>query len=241
MQQSALIIIPTYNEIENIELIINTVLALDINYHILIVDDGSPDGTGDKVKELQAGQSSRLHLIERAGKQGLGTAYITGFKYGIDKSYDYIIEMDADFSHDPNEVPNLIKACNQGADVSVGSRYIKGGGIKDWGKDRLILSYGASLFVRAITWMPIRDTTAGFVCYSRNVLETIDLDKVQFKGYAFQIEMKYTAFRLGFKIVEIPIIFKERELGESKMDSSIIKEAVAGVIGMRLRSYKPKT
>jgi dolichol-phosphate mannosyltransferase len=240
MQQSALIIIPTYNEIENIELMINTVLALDPDYHILVVDDGSPDGTGNKVKELQSIYSGRLHLIERAGKQGLGTAYITGFKYGIDKSYTYIIEMDADFSHDPNEVPNLIQACKSGADVSVGSRYIKGGGIQDWGKDRLILSYGASLFVRAITWMSIRDTTAGFVCYKRKVLETIDLDKVQFKGYAFQIEMKYTAYRLGFKIVEIPIIFKERELGESKMDSSIIKEAVAGVIGMRLRSYKPK-
>lgn len=241
MQGTALIIIPTYNEIENIELIISAVLGLDPMYHVLIVDDGSPDGTGAKVKQLQSNYNDRLSLIERSGKQGLGTAYITGFKYGLANRYDYIIEMDADFSHDPNEVPNLIAACKNGADLSVGSRYIKGGGIQDWGKDRLILSYGASLFVRLITWMPVRDTTAGFVCYTRKVLETIDLDNVQFIGYAFQIEMKYTAHRLGFKIVEIPIVFKERELGVSKMDSSIIKEAIAGVIGMRFRSYQPKS
>lgn len=240
MQKLALIIIPTYNEIENIELIITAVLGLDELYHVLIIDDGSPDGTAAKVKILERKYLDRLHLLERKGKQGLGTAYIEGFKYGIANHYDYIIEMDADFSHDPNEVPNLIKACQKGADVSVGSRYVKGGGIQDWSKYRLMLSYGASLFVRAITWMPIKDTTAGFVCYRRKVLESIDLEKIQFIGYAFQIEMKYTAYRLGFKISEIPIIFKERELGVSKMDSSIITEAITGVIGMRLKSYKIK-
>ncbi len=240
MPDRSLIIIPTYNEIENIESIIDAVLSLDSNYEILIVDDGSPDGTGDKVKLLQEEYLHRLHLLERAEKSGLGTAYIAGFKYAIKNLYDYVLEMDADFSHDPKVVPQLIKACKEDADIAVGSRYIKGGGIQDWPFDRLFLSYGASLFVRAITWIPVKDTTAGFVCYKRAVLETIDLDNIQFIGYAFQIEMKYIAHRLGFSIKEIPIIFKDREKGTSKMNTSIVKEAILGVIQMRLKKYQPR-
>ncbi len=237
MTDKALIIIPTYNEIENIKGIVKAVLSQNTSYHILVIDDGSPDGTADAVKELQQEYQERIALIQRPQKSGLGTAYITGFKYGIEHKYDYLIEMDADFSHEPSKVPYLIQACKQGADVAVGSRYIKGGGIKDWPMDRLILSYGASLFVRAITWMPVKDTTAGFVCYKRSVLETMRLDEVRFVGYAFQIEMKYTLYRLGYKIIEVPITFKDRVLGDSKMDTSIVKEAILGVIGMRFRSY----
>lgn len=231
----ALVIIPTYNEIENIEAIIAAVLEQNEDFDVLIVDDGSPDGTGAKVKELQA-NSNRIHLIERTGKLGLGTAYLAGFRYGIDKKFDFIFEMDADFSHPPKDLNNLYAACQNGADVAVGSRYTKGGGVKDWSNYRLFLSRGASLYVRAITWMPVMDPTAGFKCYKRKVLETIDLNKIKSIGYAFQIEMKYAAYRNGFKIVEVPIIFADREKGTSKMDTSIIKEAITGVLNMRLKS-----
>ena len=237
MQYKALIIIPTYNEIENISEIVPVVLNKDDAFHVLIVDDGSPDGTANAVKDMQVNYGDRLHLIEREGKQGLGTAYIRGFKFGLEYGYDYILEMDADFSHDPNVLPSLIECCASGADVAVGSRYIKGGGIKDWSMDRLFLSYGASLFVRFITWIPVKDTTAGFVCYKRAVLERINLDGIRFIGYAFQIEMKYTAYRLGFKLKEVPITFKDREKGTSKMNTSIVKEAILGVVQMRLRKY----
>lgn len=239
----ALVIIPTYNEIENIEAIIAAVLEQNEDFDVLIVDDGSPDGTGAKVKELQA-NSSRIHLIERSGKLGLGTAYLAGFRYGIDKNFEFIFEMDADFSHPPKDLNNLYAACQNGADVAVGSRYTKGGGVKDWSNYRLFLSRGASLYVRMITFMPVMDPTAGFKCYKRNVLETIDLEKIKSIGYAFQIEMKYAAYQNGFKIVEVPIIFADREKGTSKMDTSIIKEAITGVLNMRWKSlsgyYKTK-
>jgi dolichol-phosphate mannosyltransferase len=233
----ALVIIPTYNEIENIEDIISAVLDQNEDFEVLIVDDGSPDGTGAKVKELRA-NSNRIHLIERTGKLGLGTAYLAGFKYGIEHKYDFIFEMDADFSHPPKDLNNLYKACHEGADVAVGSRYTKGGGVKDWSNYRLFLSRGASLYVRMITWMPVMDPTAGFKCYKRKVLETIDLKKIKSIGYAFQIEMKYAAYRNGFKIVEVPIIFADREKGTSKMDTSIIKEAITGVLNMRWKGLK---
>jgi len=239
----ALVIIPTYNEIENIEDIISAVLKQNDDFDVLIVDDGSPDGTGAKVKELQQ-SSQRIHLIERAGKLGLGTAYLAGFEYGIQHKFDFIFEMDADFSHPPKDLNNLYQACHDGADVAVGSRYTKGGGVKDWSNFRLFLSRGASLYVRMITFMPVMDPTAGFKCYKRKVLETIDLSKVKSIGYAFQIEMKYAAFRNGFKIVEVPIIFADREKGTSKMDASIIKEAIIGVLSMRWKAisgyYKTK-
>lgn len=233
----ALVIIPTYNEIENIEAIIAAVLEQNDDFDVLIVDDGSPDGTGAKVKELKA-KSDRVHLIERSGKLGLGTAYIAGFRYGIKNDFDFIFEMDADFSHPPKDLNNLYKACQSGADVAVGSRYTKGGGVKDWSNYRLFLSRGASLYVRIITFMPVMDPTAGFKCYKRKVLEILDLDKITSIGYAFQIEMKYAAYRNGFKIVEVPIIFADREKGTSKMDTSIIKEAITGVLSMRLKSFK---
>ena len=239
----ALVIIPTYNEIENIEAIIAAVLEQNDDFDVLIVDDGSPDGTGAKVKELQA-NSNRIHLIERTGKLGLGTAYLAGFRFGIKEGFDYIFEMDADFSHPPKDLNNLYAACKGGADVAVGSRYTKGGGVKDWSNYRLMLSRGDSLYVRMITFMPVMDPTAGFKCYKRKVLETIDLDKITSIGYAFQIEMKYAAYQNGFKIVEVPIIFADREKGTSKMDTSIIKEAITGVLSMRLKSlsgyYKNK-
>lgn len=239
----ALVIIPTYNEIENIEAIIAAVLEQNEDYDVLIVDDGSPDGTGAKVKELQA-NSKRIHLLERSGKLGLGTAYLAGFKFGIDNKYDFIFEMDADFSHPPKDLNNLYAACQNGADVAVGSRYTKGGGVKDWSNYRLFLSRGASLYVRMITFMPVMDPTAGFKCYKRKVLETLDLSKIKSIGYAFQIEMKYAAYRNGFKIVEVPIIFADREKGTSKMDSSIITEAITGVLNMKFKSlsgyYKAK-
>lgn len=232
----ALVIIPTYNEIENIEAIIDAVLKQNDVFSVLIVDDGSPDGTGAKVKELQA-SSSKIHLLERSGKLGLGTAYLAGFEYGIEKGFDFIFEMDADFSHPPKDLNNLLAAVENGADVAIGSRYTKGGGVKDWSNYRLFLSKGASLYVRIITFMPIMDPTAGFKCYKRKVLETIDFNKINSIGYAFQIEMKYAAYRNGFKIVEVPIIFADREKGTSKMDSSIIKEAIFGVLGMRWKSF----
>jgi len=233
----ALIIIPTYNEIENIEAIIAAVLEQNDDFDVLIVDDGSPDGTGAKVKELQS-DSKRIHLLERSGKLGLGTAYLAGFEFGIKNKFDYIFEMDADFSHPPKDLNNLYAACQNGADVAVGSRYTKGGGVKDWSNYRLFLSRGASLYVRMITFMPVMDPTAGFKCYRRKVLETLDLSKIKSIGYAFQIEMKYAAYQNGFKIVEVPIIFADREKGTSKMDSSIITEAITGVLNMRLKSLK---
>jgi len=228
-----LVIIPTYNEKENIESIIRKVCSLEGGFHILIVDDGSPDGTAAIVKSLQAEFADRLHIAERSGKQGLGTAYIFGFKWALEKGYEYIFEMDADFSHNPDDLPRLYQACLDGADVSVGSRYTSGGKIKNWPFDRIFISYGASVYVRLITWMPVKDCTAGFVCYKRKVLEQLPLDKVQFIGYAFQIEMKYRAWKLGFKIKEVPITFVDRKEGTSKMSKGIVKEAILGVWKMR--------
>jgi dolichol-phosphate mannosyltransferase len=234
----SLVIIPTYNEKENIEHIIDAVFSLEIPFHVLIVDDGSPDGTADLVKNMQKKYSKALFLIQRSGKLGLGTAYIRGFKWGIEQGYDYICEMDADFSHNPKDLVRLREACvAKGADAAVGSRYTRGGKVQNWPFDRIALSYGASLYVRMITWMPVKDPTAGFICYRRQVLETIDLDKIRFIGYAFQIEMKFAAYSLGFKIKEVPITFKDREEGVSKMSSNIIKEAVSGVLQMKWNSF----
>lgn len=233
-----LVIIPTYNEIENINLIIPAVLDLDGDFHVLIVDDGSPDGTAEEVKKWQAKHPSQIHLLQREGKLGLGTAYIAGFKIALEKGYEYIFEMDADFSHNPKDLLRLYQACKNGADLSIGSRYVKGGGLENWPLDRKLLSYGASIYVRAITWMMIKDPTAGFVCYTNKVLSTINLDKIRFIGYAFQIEMKYSAWRNKFKLVEVPITFKDRELGNSKMNSNIVSEAMKGVISMRWLGMK---
>ncbi|MEL6392468.1 MAG: polyprenol monophosphomannose synthase [Bacteroidota bacterium] len=236
-----LVIIPTYNEKENIPLMIDTVFKLSQPFHILIVDDGSPDGTANLVKDKQKQYPDQLHLLERSGKLGLGTAYLDGFRWGLQRDYAYFIEMDADFSHNPEDLPRLRTACSDGgADVSVGSRYTKGGGVKNWPRNRVMLSYGASLYVRSILWMPVKDPTAGFVCWSREVLETMDFDAIQFVGYAFQIEMKYTAYRLGYKIAEVPIIFTDRIRGNSKMSGSIVREAIGGVLALRFRSYKSK-
>jgi dolichol-phosphate mannosyltransferase len=230
----SLVIIPTYNEKENIIHIISAVLALPTLFDVLIVDDGSPDGTADMVKNLQHTHPERLFLLERKGKLGLGTAYIAGFRWGLERTYAYILEMDADFSHPPTDLANLRALCaTEKADVAVGSRYVKGGKVLNWPFDRLFLSYTASLYVRLITWMWVKDPTAGFVCYRRKVLETMNLDKIRFIGYAFQIEMKYAAFSLGFKVGEVPITFKDREAGTSKMSTSIVKEAVFGVLAMR--------
>jgi len=234
----SIVIIPTYNEKENIEKIIRKVFSLEKDFHILIVDDGSPDGTANIVKGLQQEFPGQLFIEERSGKLGLGTAYIHGFRWSLAHDYGYIFEMDADFSHNPEDLPRLYDACaNQGGDMSVGSRYTKGGGVKNWPKDRIFLSYGASLYVRTITWMPVKDPTAGFVCYTRRVLEHLDLDKVKFVGYAFQIEMKFSTWFSGFKIIEVPITFIDRELGMSKMNTSIIKEAILGVVDLRWRSW----
>ena len=235
-QNDGVVIIPTYNEIENIRAIIRAVTSLEKPLDVLIIDDGSPDGTADAVKELmQTELQGRLHLIERKGKLGLGTAYICGFKWTIEHGYDYIFEMDADFSHNPNDLPRLYAACHdEGFDVAVGSRYITGVNVVNWPIGRVLMSYYASAYVRTILGISLRDTTAGFVCYRREVLETIDLDKIRFKGYAFQIEMKYSAIRLGFKIKEVPVIFVNRELGTSKMSGGIFSEALFGVIRLRL-------
>lgn len=231
---SKIILIPTYNEIENIEKIIRKVFSLPEPFHILVIDDGSPDGTAHKVKELQNEFTDQLFILERNGKQGLGKAYIAGFKWSIERKYDFIFEMDADFSHNPDDLIQLYDACkNNGADVSVGSRYVKGGKVVNWPFNRIFISYGASVYVRLITWMPVKDCTAGFVCYKREVLETIDLDKIKFIGYAFQIEMKYTAWRKGFKIKEVPITFVDRTEGVSKMSKGIVKEAILGVWKMK--------
>ena len=234
-----IVIIPTYNEKENIEAITRKVFSLPGDFQILIIDDGSPDGTAAIVKGLQSEFPERLHLLERSGKQGLGTAYLTGFKWSLDHGYDYIFEMDADFSHNPDDLLRLYAACaEQGADLAVGSRYCHGVSVVDWPMSRIIMSYYASAYVRGVLNMKVFDTTAGFVCYSRKVLETIDLDAVQMKGYGFQIEMKYTAYRLGFKIIEVPIIFTNRQLGTSKMSSGIFGEAFWGVIKLRFRKIK---
>lgn len=230
-----LVIIPTYNEKENIAKIIDAVLSLDPPFHVLIVDDGSPDGTADIVKTLQK-THDRIHLLEREGKQGLGTAYIAGFKYGLEHGYDFIFEMDADFSHNPLDLVRMHNALENGADLVVGSRYTRGGNVKNWPWDRIMLSYGASLYTRCVTWMPIKDPTAGFIGYRREVLEAIPLDEIRFVGYAFQIEMKFSAYLRGFKLEEIPITFIDRVEGVSKLSSGIIHEAVFGVLKMRAKS-----
>ena len=234
-----LVIIPTYNEKENVENIIRAVMSLPLGFHVLIIDDGSPDGTADIVKRLQAETyKDSLFLIERAGKLGLGTAYITGFKWAIEHEYDYVFEMDADFSHNPQDLLKLYDACaNEGADVAVGSRYITGVNVVNWPMGRVLMSYCASIYVRTVLGVDIRDTTAGFVCYRRQVLETIELDKIRFKGYAFQIEMKFTAHQCGFTIREVPIIFINRVLGTSKMSGGIFSEALLGVIDLTLSSW----
>ncbi len=235
-----LVIIPTYNEKENIQDILEHVLRLQPAFDVLVVDDGSPDGTAAIVKRMQAEHTGRIHLLERSGKLGLGTAYIAGFKWAISKGYDFIFEMDADFSHDPDDLVRLYDACAKGgADMSVGSRYVKGGRVKDWSWDRIMLSFSASLYVRTILWLGVRDTTAGFVCYRRHVLETIPLDEVKFVGYAFQIEMKYRVRLGGFRITEVPITFVDRLKGKSKMNSNIFKEAIIGVLQMRARIERP--
>lgn len=237
----SIVIIPTYNEKENIENIIRAIFGLEKYFHILIIEDGSPDGTASIVKKLQTEFPERLFMIERQGKLGLGTAYITGFKWAIEHRYDYIFEMDADFSHNPNDLPRLYAACaDEGNDVAIGSRYVSGVNVVNWPMGRVLMSYFASKYVRIITGLNIHDTTAGFKCYKRKVLETIDLDSIRFKGYAFQIEMKYTAYKCGFKIKEVPVIFINRELGVSKMNSSIFGEAVFGVIRLRFCGWFKK-
>lgn len=236
-----LVIIPTYNEKENVEKIIRAVRSLEDDFHVLIIDDGSPDGTASIVKGLTDEFKDSLFIIERAGKQGLGTAYITGFKWGVERGYDYIIEMDADFSHNPADLPRLYRACSEGgADLAIGSRYCNGISVINWPIGRVIMSYFASKYVRTVLGMKVFDTTAGFKCYRRRVLETIDLDKVRMHGYGFQIEMKYSAYRLGFKITEVPIIFVDRTEGTSKMSGSIFGEAFWGVIALRLRGIRAK-
>ena len=230
-----LVIIPTYNEIENVEKIIKAVLALEEGFDILIIDDGSPDGTAAAVKRLQAQFEGRLHLIERSGKLGLGTAYLTGFKWSLEHGYDYTFEMDADFSHAPSDLPRLYAACRDGADMSIGSRYCKGVSVVNWPIGRILMSYFASVYVRTVLRFKIYDSTAGFVCYTKRLLEAIDFDAVQMKGYAFQIEMKYTTYKLGYKIAEVPVIFINRQEGTSKMSGSIFGEAFWGVLKLRFR------
>ena len=235
---SKLVIIPTYNEKENIENIIRAVFDLPSDFHVLIIDDGSPDGTADIVKTLQKEFSDRLFIVERKGKLGLGTAYIAGFKWALVHGYDYIFEMDADFSHNPNDLLKLHKACaEEGADVAIGSRYVSGVNVVNWPMGRVLMSYFASKYVRFILGMKIADTTAGFKCYRRQVLETLELDKIKFKGYAFQIEMKFTAYKCGFTLKEVPIIFINRELGTSKMSGGIFSEAFFGVIQLKVSSW----
>ncbi len=239
MQKSdSVVIIPTYNEKENVENIIRAVMNLEHGFDILIIDDGSPDGTAAIVKGLMQGEfAGRLHLVERSGKLGLGTAYIAGFKWALERDYEYIFEMDADFSHDPNDVPRLYAACAEGgADLAIGSRYITGVNVVNWPMGRVLMSYYASKYVQCVTGVPIHDTTAGFKCYRRRVLETIDLDAIRFKGYAFQIEMKFTTFKLGFKVTEVPVIFVNRRLGTSKMSGGIFGEAFFGVMRLRWAS-----
>jgi dolichol-phosphate mannosyltransferase len=238
MTDRKLVIIPTYNEKENIKAIIEKVFSLIVHFEILIIDDGSPDGTADIVKQLQTVYVDRLHIIERTGKLGLGTAYITGFRYAIEHRYDFIFEMDADFSHNPNDLIHLYEACCNGADLAIGSRYISGVNVVNWPIGRVIMSYYASTYVRFVTGMNIKDATAGFKCYRFDVLNAINFDRIKMKGYGFQIEMKYTAWKLGFKIVEVPIIFIDRRLGASKMSSGIFGEAAWGVFKLRFRKIK---
>lgn len=239
--KDCIIIIPTYNEKENIAKIIPYTLNLSDRFEILVIEDGSPDGTADVVKGLMQQFPERVHIIERTGKQGLGTAYITGFKWSLEKNYSYIFEMDADFSHPPEKLLELLDACeNKGAYLAVGSRYVKGGSVVNWPKDRLFLSYFASKYVRIVTGMRVKDTTAGFVCYRKETLQTINLEKIKFLGYAFQIEMKFAVWLAGLKIMEVPIVFKDREVGVSKMSGSIIQEAVLGVLSMKIQSLKDK-
>ena len=233
-----LVIIPTYNEKENIEAILQAVYNLNQDFHVLVIDDGSPDGTADIVRSLQPKFNNTLFLEERKGKLGLGTAYIHGFKWATSRGYQFIFEMDADFSHNPNDLPRLYEACKkEGADVAIGSRYVKGGGIKNWPRNRIALSKGGSLYTRMILWMPISDQTAGFMCYKKEVLETINLDEIHFVGYAFQIEMKFAAWKLGFKLREVPIQFEDRQYGESKMNRGIVKEGILGVLKLRWFSF----
>ncbi len=235
------VIIPTYNEKENIGKIIRAVMALDDDYHILVIEDGSPDRTADIVRNLQTEFDGRLFMIERSGKLGLGTAYITGFKWALENGYDYIFEMDADFSHNPDDLPRLYEACSkEGADLSIGSRYCKGISVVNWPIGRVIMSYYASVYVRTVLGMKVYDTTAGFKCYKRKVLETIDLDKVQMKGYGFQIEMKYSTYRLGFRIKEVSVIFVDRSEGTSKMCSGFFGEAFWGVMKLKMRKISPR-
>ena len=238
--EKKLVIIPTYNEIENIAKIIAAVFAIPGGYHILVIDDGSPDGTAAAVKDLQQVHADRLFLVERSGKLGLGTAYVTGFRWALAHDYDYVFEMDADFSHAPEDLPRLLAACTEGgADMSVGSRYCEGVNVVNWPMGRILMSYCASIYVRTVLGFRIYDSTAGFVCYSRKVLEAIDLDAVRMKGYGFQIELKYTAHKLGFRIAEVPVIFVNRKEGTSKMSGSIFGEAFWGVLALRFRNLHP--
>ena len=235
----SIVIIPTYNEKENMEKIVRAVFSLEKCFHILVIDDGSPDGTADIVKRLMRDEfADRLFLVERTGKLGLGTAYIAGFKWALERDYEYIFEMDADFSHNPNDLPRLYAACHdEGADVSVGSRYITGVNVVNWPMGRVLMSYFASTYVRFVTGISVNDTTAGFVCYRRRVLQTLEFDKIRFKGYAFQIEMKYTAYRIGFKIKEVSVVFVNRKEGTSKMSGGIFSEALFGVMRLRLDGW----
>lgn len=232
-----IVIIPTFNEKENIAAIIHAVIILGNQYHVLVVDDGSPDGTADIVKDLMQVHPDKIFIQERKGKLGLGTAYIHGFKWALKHQYDYVFEMDADFSHNPLDLDRLLAACENGADVAIGSRYVKGGATENWPLDRLIYSKGGSLYTRIITGMPVKDPTAGFICYKRKVLASMQLDHIQFIGYAFQIEMKFASWRLGFKLKEVPITFIDRKIGVSKMSKGIIKEAVLGVLSMQWQSF----
>lgn len=236
MSNPRIVIIPTYNEKENIEKMMTKVMSLLPEFHLLVVDDNSPDGTGNLVKQMQSLYPDRLFILERKEKNGLGTAYIAGFKWCLERDYEYIFEMDADFSHNPDDLIKLFDACEQGADLAIGSRYVKGVNVVNWPMSRVMMSYYASAYVRMITGMPLRDATAGFVCYKKVVLQTLDLDKIKFRGYAFQIEMKFKTWKKKFKVVEVPIIFTDRSEGESKMSKGIIREAFFGVIELRLKS-----
>ncbi|MBQ6766886.1 MAG: polyprenol monophosphomannose synthase [Paludibacteraceae bacterium] len=237
----SIVLIPTYNEKENIEKIVRVVFSLEHAFDILVIDDGSPDGTAQIVKNMQAEFEGRLHILERSGKQGLGRAYIAGFKWALERTYQYVFEMDADFSHNPNDLLRLYAACHdEGADLAIGSRYVSGVNVVNWPMGRVLMSYFASKYVRIVTGLPIADTTAGFKCYRREVLETIELDKIKFVGYAFQIEMKFTAYKCGFTIKEVPIVFVNRELGTSKMSGGIFSEALLGVIRLKLQSFTRK-
>lgn len=238
--KDSLVIIPTYNEIENIDLMLDAVMALPSPFEVLIIDDGSPDGTGQAVKRRMEAGSNRIHVIERTGKLGLGTAYIRGFEWALQAGYAYIYEMDCDFSHNPADLLRLRQACVDGADVAIGSRYVKGGAVSNWPIGRVLMSYFASVYVNTVLWLGVRDSTAGFKCYRREVLERIRLDHIRFIGYAFQIEMKYNAKQLGFQLLEVPITFSDRELGTSKMSMGIFREAFLGVLEMRFRRIQPR-